>query len=1073
MMEKKFIKTFVVAASFFLFGSQQIFADTSASVNSPLAKVFVSPQDVQTSCYWYWISGNVSKEGVVNDIKSMKRAGINRAFIGFQGIEEVPRGPVYIQTDKWYDIVHAALKAATEENIEIGIFNSPGWSQAGGPWISPNQSMRYLASQQALVNGGENKTITFPHPENFLQNVKVLAYKRNNTNTSIVPSEIVSEGIVDISNMFDGNPNTVSGFTSDHVSIVFKPAKKDFTLRSIKLESATPIRAAFFVKVKREGKWVDVASFGADRTNMMIEVGYDRLAPIAAAIPDVKGEEFMLDIRINSNCKLKELSISEDPIVDQYADQILSKMHQTPQPLWTDYKWSSPANYTSSEVIAENDVIDITKYLNNDVLTWDFPKGNWEVVRLYMAPTTICNSPALEGDGKGLEVDRWNKESLKHHYDSFIGAIMRRVPAEDRKTWKVIVCDSYERATQNYGDDFIQYFKTKYGYDPTPYLLTYNGTVVGSAEKSDRFLWDLRRAIADRLAYDHIGGMRTLANKDGFGIWLEPYGHWGFPGEFLQYGGQSDEVSGEFWSEGSLGDIENRAASSVAHIYGKGKVSSESFTCGGSEFARSPRNMKQRGDKFFTEGINSTLLHLYISQPDEASLPGQNCPFGNEFNRKNTWYNQLDLFTTYLKRCNYLLQQGNYVADIAYFIGEDAPVMIGITDPAPPKGFQYDFINAEVIERDLTANGNNILSLPHGTQYKLLVLPPSKTMRPAMIRKIKQLLEDGAIILGQKPEKSPSLQDYDSADAEVKAIANELWGSKNSEKSIRKIGKGALFTGYSIEDIFAMLDIQPDFSHNGDADIKYAHTSSKDRDIYFISNQTDKMVEFNGQFRMAGKAPEQWNPIDGSSHDVKSFVNVGNTTTIPVRLAPTESSFFIFEKGITDQPQALDMALNYPATTELVQLNKEWTLNLTTMFNETRKIKINELTDLSQSKDDFIKHFSGTANYTNNFNIKHIPAGERIVLDLGEVCEMAKVKINGKSVGGVWTAPYTIDVTDAVKTGKNTIEVSVVNNWLNRIVGDIKLPENERKTKYSFHTYNQDTPLQKSGLIGPVKIMVK
>ena len=219
--------------------------------------------------------------------------------------------------------------------------------------------------------------------------------------------------------------------------------------------------------------------------------------------------------------------------------------------------------------------------------------------------------------------------------------------------------------------------------------------------------------MADRLSYDHIGALRELAHRDGFTTWLENYGHWGFPGEFLQYGGQSDEVAGEYWSEGELGNIENRAASSCAHIYGKNKVSAESFTAAFSPYARHPYRMKQRGDRFFSEGINNTLLHVYISQAADGRKPGMNAFFGNEFNRNNTWFDQLDLFITYLKRCNFMLQQGLNVADAAYFIGENVPKMTGVCDPALPAGYQFDYINAEVLCRDATVR-DGLLTLPHG-----------------------------------------------------------------------------------------------------------------------------------------------------------------------------------------------------------------------------------------------------------------------------------------------------------------------------------------------------------------------
>lgn len=1075
-MQAKKINTLNAVLYFFL----AIFSTTpvqAADSYTKMQTIFRTPASVQTSCYWYWISGNVSKQGVINDLQSMKKAGINRAFIGFQGIPEINHGPVYIQTNEWYDILHTALKTATKLNIEIGIFNGTGWSQAGGPWISPEQSMRYLGIQRQTVEESGYQTIHFIRPEAFLHNVKVLAYRTHPGHTSIRKGidQITPKGISDAVQMFDGKLNTTATCDSQKISITIRPLKKTFTLRSLRILSTTPIHGDFSVQVVHDGQPKEICHFEADRTNMMPEVGYDILAPVAISVPATNGLEFRIEAKINTGCKIGELEFSENPIIDHYADKILSKMHQTPQPTWNDYKWVNPTDISMDEAIPENKIVDITNFCHGDSVQWDVPEGQWEIVRTYMAPTRICNGPAFDGDGRGPEVDRWSLPSLSHHYNSFIGKILKRVPKHDRKTWKLIVCDSYEKGTQNFGDDFISYFKSHFGYDPTPYLLTFAGTVVGNTDKSERFLWDLRRMIADRLAYDHIGGLKSLAHKDGLRLWLEPYGHWGFPGEFLQYGGQSDEVAGEFWSEGTLGDIENRAASSVAHIYGKAKVSSESFTCGGPEFVRSPRNMKQRGDKFFTEGINNSLLHLYVSQPNDSTIPGVNCPFGNEFNRKNTWYSQLDLFTTYLKRCNYLLQQGNYVADVAYYIGEDAPVMTGITQPPLSKGFQYDFINAEVIRNYLSVNDNHILELPHGTQYKLLVLPPTKSMRPEVLRKIKQLLMDGAIITGSKPEKSPSLQNYTDADIEVKAITRELWGDKTCKQTIRRVGKGILFTGYSIDEIFNMIDNKPDFyiSDIG-SDVQYAHTTMRGRDIYFITNQTEKKIDFTAHFRVKGKVPELWNPVDGSIRPLKSFVNTGSATSIPMRLFPNQSVFVVFAKKIRDEVQTIDSTLNFPDAEELLKIKNPWGLTLQSLVQDGKTLKSFELKDLSTDNDEYIRYFSGTAVYTNTFYLNHSSLnGKTIILDLGEVREMAKVKLNGRYAGGVWTAPYKLDITEFLKSGVNSIEISVVTNWANRLVGDSKLPNNKRKTSYTFRTLQPDTPLQKTGLIGPVRILVQ
>lgn len=1044
-----------------------------------LEQIFASPGDVPTGVYWYWVSGNMSPEGVANDVRSMKKAGITRAYIGFQGLgeHEAPRGPVYFQTPEWYACVRSAMRTATEEGIELGVFNCPGWSQSGGPWIKPGQSQRYLAMTETVVEGGGKRTVTLPRPANWLEDVKVLATRKLPLATiKAGVDSIVSENVTDLAAMFDGDAATSGGFTADKASVTIVPAKKDFTLRSVTMKTDTPVRGLISVEALQNGQWKPVGSFGADRTNMMIEVGYDVLAPTAAALPETKGDAFRINFQINQNCRIPQLTVSEEPVVNAYADQILSKMFQTPLPFWEQYKWTASPAYAPNAVVSPDAVIDITDKLQGDILTWDAPEGEWVVSRTYMAPTNVPNSPALEGDGKGLEIDRWNPDVLKHHYDSFIGDIMRHVPAEERKTWKYIVSDSYERGSQNFGDDFIEYFKSRFGYDPTPYLLTFNGTVVGSADLSERFLWDVRRMIADRLAYDHIGGLRDLANKDGLKLWLEPYGHWGFPGEFLMYGGQSDEVAGEFWSEGSLGDIENRAASSVAHTYGKGKCWAESFTCGGNEYGRAPRTMKQRGDRFFTEGINATLLHLMVSQPDDSIYPGINCPFGNEFNRKNTWFSHLDLFTDYLKRANHMLQQGNYVADVAYFIGEDAPVMTGTVNPSLPEGFQYDFINAEIIEKALKADAGHVLSLPHGTSYRLLVLPPLKTMRPQLIKAIKRLVEDGAVVLGPKPLRSPSMQNYPHADAEVLAVADELWGAGEEPLTgVRKVGKGMVLNGMTIEQAFALLGVVPDFTHTAGkgSDIKYAHMKSGSRDIYFIANQQDEPREFTALFRdAAGRQPELWDAAKGTHRKLEAFGQLNGYTSVPVRLAPMESTFIVFETPAS-AAGAASVAANYPEMEELMTISTPWKVTLTPMVGKGKTMTMAKLHDLTLDPDYDVRHFSGTIGYKTSFKLPAVPAGKRIVLDLGNVREMAKVKVNGKDAGGVWTAPYTIDVTDLLKKGKNEIEVEVVTTWVNRLIADSQLSDDERETWLYYRTHNKKTPLHSSGLLEDVKMLIE
>ena len=1019
---------------------------------SAIEKEFKKPDNMQLAVYWYWISDNISKEGVIKDLESMKKVGINRAFIGNIGLEDdgISSGKNKLFSPEWWEITHTALKRATELGIEIGMFNCPGWSQSGGPWVKPEQSMRYLASSQTEVKGPKSAAIIkLPEvAEDAMADVKIIAYQTPEGSRSAKSKTwkvAKKNGEELVTEMAFGEVVPVRSMT-------------------FKVDHPTRIRVDGELFVKEGTSYRSIKKIHIDRSNPALNVGFDPYAPVVISIPETKASNFRFVISSRRSEANAEITLSTQPMIERYPEKSLAKMFQTPLPMWHDYLWDKQPEVSDDLCIDPTKVHDLTGKVKDGVLTWDVPEGEWIIVRTAMRSTGVTNTPAAP-QGRGFEIDKMSKKHAAHHFDAFIGEILRRIPAEDRKTFKVVVQDSYETGGLNWTDDMIEKFKEVYGYDPVPYIPALYGNVVGNQDLSDRFLWDLRRLIADRVAYDYVGGLREISNKHGLTTWLENYGHWGFPGEFLMYGGQSDEIGGEFWSEGSLGDIENRAASSCAHIYGKTKVWAESCTSGGPVFSRYPNIMKQRLDRFFTEGINSTLLHVYIHQAYEDKDPGMAAWFGNEFNRKNTWFDHMDVFGTYLKRCNLMLQQGLYVADVAYFIGEDAPKMTGVCTPALPRGYSFDYMNAEVIlTRSSVKDGK--LTLPDGMQYSLLVLPELETMRPEVLEKIKNLVNEGLTILGPAPKRSPSLQNYPKADNKITTLAAELWG--NGSEKIRTVGKGKVFAGgTSIEDAFAEMGIQPDLTISDDPNALFIHRSLPDGDIYFISNQSDKPININPQFRISGKIPELWNPLSEEITVLKEFSVSGTTTTVPLQLQGFESSFIIFRKNgkPTSSPQK-----NFPDKQVLLTVTTPWQVS----FEAGKRgpegtVTLNKLEDWSTSEDNKIRYFSGTAFYKTTFNIETLPK-KQTYIDLGKVMVMAKVKINGKYAGGVWTSPYRVNVTELLKKGENTLEVEVANNWMNRLIGDQLLPEEERKTWVNVNPWRADSQLQSSGLLGPVEI---
>ncbi len=1043
------------------------------TTSGELARNFATPpESVQTGVYWYWISGNISEEGVVRDLHAMKRAGINRAFIGNIGQDGLYTDRnVLLMSDEWWDILHTALKTASELGIEIGIFNSPGWSQSGGPWVKPDEAMRYLASSQIVVEGPQHIETTIAAPAADFEDVRTIAYPAPEGYASR-PDAVVTTDFAapDTASIADGDTATGIQLPAGRANTITFDCKAPYTARSLTLKFL-PAPAAYGARIEAEidGTFTTVASFNVDRSNPALNVGFDPYAPVTVSFAAVTSRTFRLVIAPTGQAGgLAEIELSAQPRIASYAEKTLAKMCQTPLPYWSHYMWPVQAEIDDAACAIDPAAVqDISASITADgTLSWDVPEGRWVVMRTGMVPTGVTNSPATP-EATGLEIDKMSSRHVRTHFDAFIGEILRRIPAEDRKTFKVVVQDSYETGGQNFTDDFMETFERVYGYSMLPYLPAYYGYVVGDQDRSDRFLWDLRRLIADQVAYQYVAGLRDVSHEHGLTTWLECYGHWGFPGEFLQYGGQSDEIAGEFWSAGSLGDIENRAASSCGHIYGKRIIWAESNTSGGPAYSRAPVDMKQRTDRFFAEGINATLLHLYIEQADTARYPGINASFGNEFDANNTWFSQMDLFTDYLKRCNYMLQQGLNIADVAYLIGEDAPKMTGEQRPALPAGYQFDYINAEVLMRDANVCHGRI-TLPHGTSYRVLVLPPVETMRPELLAKIQRMVSDGAIVLGQPPLRSPSMQNYPAADTEVERISREMWGGCFDGKGSNAYGKGRVYNGCTLDEVFAEIGLVPDFRTEDGAPLLYSHRSIMGAEIYFVSNQSYRAVDTTPEFRVdPALAPERWSPVDGSIAALPQFEPAAAGVCVPLHLEPLESCFIVFRsKG---SPAA--GADNDPAPARTAEITGPWHVAFDGKLSSPAPIEMSAPADLSQNADPEIRYFSGTITYSTEFEAATDNA-RRILLDLGRVEAMAKVYVNGLYAGGAWCPPYKVDITGCVKSGSNTLRVEVVNKWVNRIVGDMQLPPEQRKISLLVNPYDASSPLPPSGLTGKAKLEI-
>lgn len=1048
---------------------------------------FVTPKDDNTLwCYWYWIGDDISKEGITKDLEAMKEAGISGALIGNINPEEKD-GKVPMLSEAWWSHMVHAVNEGKRIGVDIGAFNCPGWSQSGGPWVKPEMAMRYMTYSEAVVKGGTEINMKLIKPTTEFQDTYVLAFPsisaEGNTLSLKKAKVSITPSIKEQNNLIDTDTSNVVHFSKAEknyqVDIIADNAINANSLKIIPGKKTIEVNCEVFAKIDNEFK--SIKTFKIFRSKLDPNVGADKYAPLLINLPETKSNHFRLEFKLPSNVykpftetvaniptwDIAEISISEAAGLEFYAEKNLSKMHPTPFPAWDSYIWNQQKEVTDENLkIATNKVIDISNNMDAEGnLVWNTPEGNWLIQRFGMTPTGTKNAPSAP-QGKGYEIDKANKELVKFHYNQFIGEFLKRIPEESKSAFKYVIADSYEMGSQNWTDGYEEKFEAKFGYNPKKYLPVFSGRIVGSVEESERFLWDLRRSIADAVAYEYTGGLREASNKDNLQLWLENYGHWGFPSEFLMYGGQSNLVSGEFWNEGTLGDIECKSASSAAHIYGKPRVSAEAFTAAHRTYVRHPAMLKKRGDWSFTEGINHFVLHLYIHQPDDNRVPGVNAWFSTEFNRHNTWFEKSKTYFDYLRRSQHLLQQGKYAANVCYFIGENAPIMTGARNPELPKGYSYDYINAEVILNRLTVKDGKFV-LPDGMTYSLMVLPPFKTMRPELLAKIEALVSQGGKIFGQAPEKSPSLQNYPESDLKVKELADKMWAA--SSEKVKKYGNGFIVDGLELQDALTQLNINKDVDVDENQPVLWTHRTMPGMDIYFVTNQSNEEINLSPSFRVNGMKPQLWDAVTGTIRPLNEFTEKDGRTTVPLKMKAYQSWFVVFSNSEINSGKIYEE--NFPEPTVAKTLESAWTVDFKNKkIGPKELVSFPTLTDWIENGNDKIKYYSGTAVYKSTFNFKKDENAKDIFIDLGKVGVMASVKINGIDIGTTWIAPYKLNMNNALKDGENTIEVEVVNVWRNRLTGDKSLTETQKTTWLNVDTTTPEEALISSGLLGPVTI---
>ncbi len=990
------------------------------AADDPLVQQFISPPNsAKPHTWWHWMNGNVTREGITADLEAMQRVGIGGLQAFHIGRRGTPAGPVGYMSQTWRDRMTHAIREADRLGLEVCLHNCAGWTSSGGPWITPENSMKRVVWAVKQVEGPAHFEAELPQPKtvlNYYKEIAVLAFP-------------------------------------------------------------TP--------------WSERESKGFRLNEWKAKAGFERQVNLK---PDARNID------------------SRDQIRKDQIQILNSRMN------------------------------------HGGKLNWEVPAGRWTIIRFGYTTTGSINKPAPP-EGEGLECDKLDSAAAEWHWKNTVQNVIEDAGPLAGRVFKQVLIDSFEAGSQNWTERFPEEFQRRMGYDLIKYLPVLTGRVVENMDISERFLWDFRRVIADMYTDYYFGSFAQMCRHNGLQLSIEGYSDHG--GNFDEFAATSkaDIPMAEWWArEKGWHHSTAKLASSIAHTYGRQFVGAEAFTTWAERaaFVLHPAVLKSQGDYFFCKGVNRFIFHTFAHQPWKNVYPGMTMgPYGMQFHRNNTWFEKAAAWLHYLSRCQYLLQKGQFVADLCYFVGEESPAAAPIREeivPAVPAGYDYDFCTAEILYKMSVQDG--ILVIPGRMRYRVLVLP-SVPLRPEILEKIKTLVEEGATVYGgDKPTKSPGLTGYPDSDHRVQKLADTLWDS------------GRIVCQQSVEALLRRMDILPDFEFSGQSvsiptlypgsGIEYIHRQIDEIDIYFVSNQHPQSKRIEAVFRVAGKQPELWCPQRGHSKEIPwyNFTEDGRTV-VPLSLEPEGSVFVVFRrpakkkyiKSIDILPYSksdenIYLELRFQGekirlTTSLsgryeiqesnggpkniifvdnisepIILNEQWTLRFPDGSGAPSQIELDKLMDWTLHEHYDIRHFSGTATYVKKFEMpaEKITGEEEIWLDLGTVHVIAQVRLNGKDLGILWKPPYRADITELVRPGANHVEIEVTNLWPNRLIGDEKyapdypLEEDSirggryltefpqwlyegkktrtgRKTFVTRLRYQKDDPLLPSGMTGPVRLI--
>ena len=1052
-----------------------------AATADPLEKTFlVPPVESKPAIWWFWGESVTTDHGITQDLEALKRAGFGGVVVYEQLFTDRP-GALKSLSPEWL----ARFRFAAAECARLGMtleVNASNGYVAGGPWITPDRGMQRLIASETVIDGGRAVSFALPKPRtrhSFYRDVAVLAYPMpTGGGTGALPEPVVTSepAGVDLNGLFSTDGKAVIQPPADKRPVLVQiDYGRPCTVRSVSWSSRAKAKG-LIIATQVPSSWADdfygqgmrfipplgriEASDDGSTWRVIRELPafgtqIDGWTQRTAAFPATTARFFRLSLDVkDEELTISGVALRGDARIDQWEIKSGNVADFSNPDLTPDY--------AGNETIDPAAILDLTNQCDADGnLSWNAPPGRWTILRLGHTPTGARTKHGRH-EGLGLECDKLSAAATNVQFDNYVGVLLREARRVPGAKISGINIDSAEHGSQNWTADFEAQFEKRRGYSMRKYLPAMMGRVVGNCEISDKFLFDVRRTIADLMSDEYFGTFQKLCHAEGMTSMAQAPGlATCLPSDNIQAKGRTDIPMGEFWMSQPDGTIDCKEAASAAHVYGLPVAAAESFT--GSRPDAHPAMMAPFANAALSLGINRFVVLAYVHQPWDDRKPGVTQDrFFLPYQRHNTWWDDGAGFWNLLTRSSHLMRQGHPVMDLLYHLGNDTPLKIATwrMRPAPPAGYDYDVCGDEVlIQRAAVKDGRIVL--PDGMSYRMLVLAGGNRMTLAVARKLRTLILDGAVVLGPvKPLGSPSFADGPAGDAEVRKIADELWDA------------GRVLHGMTPAAALASLGTPPDFEIRGDsneAKILFAHRRTADHDIYFVANHKAAAIKLTAAFRVTGRSPERWNPDSGSMSEIKGWHEADGRTDVPITLESNESTFIIFRRqgAVAGSLPAAASALvsDLPVKHEL---SGPWNVRFTPGRGAPAQVGFSELISWTKHKDPGIRHFSGTAFYDQQFVMPPMTPGERFTLDLGKVAVLASVKLNGRDFGVIWKEPYTLDVTDALRPGRNELEIRVVNTWVNRLIGDAALPEDQRITWTTWSPFRPGDALVPSGLLGPV-----